>query len=188
MRDKSIFERLKSGEIISIDDPERVTIAKEVNKAKKLIVSLNDSDTPEDIRRIFNQIIAEPMDDSSSIFTPFYTNYGKNIHIGKNVFINHDCSIIDLGGVIIEDDVLIAPRVTIATEGHPLDPIERQSLVCAPVRIKKGAWIGASATILPGVSIGENAIVAAGAVVNKDVPDNMIVGGVPAKIIKSIND
>ncbi len=70
-----------------------------MSKAKKLIVSLNNSDTPEDIRRIFNQIIAEPMDESSSIFTPFYTNYGKNIHIGKNVFINHDCSIIDLGGV-----------------------------------------------------------------------------------------
>jgi acetyltransferase-like isoleucine patch superfamily enzyme len=93
---------------------------------------------------------------------------------------------LDLGGIVIEDNVLIAPKVNLLSEGHPLAPENRQSLVPGAIHIKKNAWIGANAAILPGVTIGENAVVAAGAVVNKDVPDNTIVGGIPAKIIKTI--
>jgi acetyltransferase-like isoleucine patch superfamily enzyme len=89
-----------------------------------------------------------------------------------------------LGGINIEDNVLIGPKVNLITENHPTDPTQRKSLILQPIHIKNNAWIGAGATILPGVTIGENSIVAAGAVVNKDVPANTIVGGVPAKIIK----
>ena len=120
------------------------------------------------------------------IFTPIYINYGKNLKIGKNVFINFDCTFLDLGGITIEDDVLIGPKVSLITENHPLNPEQRKGLICNPILIKKNAWIGANATILPGVTIGENAIVAAGAVVSKNVPDNAIVGGIPAKMIKTI--
>ena len=106
--------------------------------------------------------------------------------IGKNVFINFDCVFLDLGGITIEDNVLLAPKVSLLTESHPLDPAQRQSLIPKPILIKKNAWIGPSATILPGVTIGENAVVAAGSVVTKDVPDNVVVAGIPATFIKKI--
>jgi len=106
---------------------------------------------------------------------------------GKNVFINHACTFLDLGGITIEDDVQIGPKVNIITENHPVDPAQRKMLHLKSVLVKRNAWIGAAATILPGVTVGENAIVAAGAVVHKDVDANTIVGGIPAKMIKAIN-
>ena len=93
---------------------------------------------------------------------------------------------LDMGTITIGDDVLIGPKVNILSEEHPVNPADRKALMVRPVVIKNGAWIGAGATILPGVTVGENSIVAAGAVVNKDVPDNTIVGGIPAKVIKDI--
>jgi acetyltransferase-like isoleucine patch superfamily enzyme len=106
--------------------------------------------------------------------------------IGKNVFINHDCTFLDIGGITIEDDVLIGPKVSVITESHPLNPAERKALLVKPVVIKQNAWIGAGAIILPGVTVGENAVVAAGAVVSKDVPANSVVAGIPAKVVKPI--
>jgi acetyltransferase-like isoleucine patch superfamily enzyme len=126
------------------------------------------------------------IDASTTIFPPFHINFGRQLRIGKNVFINHACSCVDLGGITIEDNVLIGPRVNLVSENHPINPADRQYLVGAPVVIKRNAWIGAAATILPGVTVGENSIVAAGSVVTKDVPPNTIVGGVPAKVIKMI--
>ena len=90
----------------------------------------------------------------------------------------------DLGGITIEDDVMIAPKVVISSEGHPISIEERNKLAVGRIHIKRNAWIGANVTILPGVTVGENSVVAAGAVVSKDIPDNVVVGGVPAKIIK----
>jgi acetyltransferase-like isoleucine patch superfamily enzyme len=127
-----------------------------------------------------------PIDKSTTVFVPFYTNFGQHIKIGKNVFINHACSFLDLGGITIEDNVQIGPRVNITSENHPLDPSNRKSLDLKSILIKRNAWIGAGAIILPGVTIGENAVVAAGAVVNKDVAANTVVGGVPAKVIRTI--
>lgn len=154
---------------------------------KSILVQMNNSANPREIRDLLSQITGSTIDESTTVFTPIYINYGKNTSIGKNVFINFDCVFLDLGGITIEDNVLIAPKVSLLTEGHPTEPENRQSLTVAPIYIKKNVWIGANATILPGVTIGENAIVAAGAVVGKDVPDNTIVGGVPAKIIKNIS-
>ncbi len=111
------------------------------------------------------------------VYPPFHTNYGKNITLGKGVFINHACSMLDFGGIAIEDEVMIGPRVNITSENHPVEPATRKTLVPGKVTIKKNAWIGAGASILPGVTVGENAVVAAGAVVTQDVPDNTIVGG-----------
>lgn len=141
---------------------------------------------PEAVRNLLSQITQSQIDDSVHINLPFYSDFGRHIRLGKNVFINTGAMFTDLGGIIIEDNVLIAPRVNILTVNHPLDPQARRGIILQPVHIKKNAWIGAGASILPNVTIGENAIVAAGAVVTKDVPDNVIVAGNPAKIIKSI--
>lgn len=188
MEDRTIFQRLRDGDPVAFDDPDYLNLRKASLELQKKLVVLNKASDPDQARVLFNEIFKNGLDSSSTIFIPFNINYGKNTTIGKNVFINHGCSILDLGGVTIEDEVLIAPNVTISSEGHPISPKERKTLVPNPVHIKRNAWIGANATILPGVSIGENSIVAAGAVVTKDVPDNTIVGGVPAKIIKKITD
>jgi acetyltransferase-like isoleucine patch superfamily enzyme len=181
-----IFERLRNGETISSDDPQGYKLRAASYNTKKLLVQMNNATDPEEIRDLLSQITGSEIDESVAVFTPLYINYGKHTKIGKNVFINFDCTFLDLGGITIEDNVLIAPKVSILSEGHPLSPENRQSLVPGHVHIKKNAWIGAGATILAGVTIGENVVVAAGAVVSKDVPDNVIVGGIPAKIIKTI--
>ncbi|WP_165021484.1 sugar O-acetyltransferase [Dysgonomonas sp. ZJ279] len=181
-----IFERLKNGETIPCDDPQAYKMREASYATKKLLLQMNSSSDPAEIRNLLSQIADSIIDESVSVFTPFYINYGKHTKIGKNVFINFNCTFLDLGGISIEDNVLIAPNVSILSEGHPVSPEERHSLVPKSIHIKKNAWIGAGATILQGVTIGENAIVSAGSVVSKDVPDNTIVGGIPAKIIKYI--
>jgi len=183
---EDIFERLKKEKGISSGDPDAYRLLEASFATKSLLVQMNNSADPREIRDLLSQITGSTIDQSTTVFTPIYINYGKNISIGKNVFINFDGVFLDLGGIVIEDNVLIAPKVSLVTEGHPIEPENRQSLTVAPIHIKKNAWIGANATILPGVTVGENAIVAAGAVVGKDVPDNTIVGGVPAKIIKNV--
>lgn len=183
---ENIFDRLKREKSIAPDDPQAYRLREASFATKTLLLQMNNSDDPKEIRNILSQIIASTIDESTTVFTPLYINYGKNTSIGKNVFINFDCVFLDLGGIIIEDNVLIAPKVSLLTEGHSIEPHNRQSLTVAPIHIKSNVWIGANATVLPGVTIGENAVVAAGAVVSKDVPDNTIVGGIPAKIIKNI--
>lgn len=184
--EKDIFERMLEGGIIQNDDPQFYKVFEQVNVTKRLSVALNNATEPEEIRDFLGKIIGKTVDDSSTVFTPFHTNFGKFITIGKNVFINHGCSFLDLGGITIEDDVLIGPNVQLITESHPLKPTERKSLVLASVLIKKNAWIGAGSIILSGVTVGRNAVVAAGSVVTKDVPDNVVVAGVPAKIVKEL--
>lgn len=182
---KDIFERLLAGEAILPNDPQLGRLREEAFAVKALLNQMNNSSNPKRIAQILSIILDTKVQDVT-VFTPLYINYGKHISIGKNVFINFDCTFLALGGITIEDDVLIGPKVSLITESHPLDPEQRKGLIGKPIHIKKNAWIGANATILPGVTIGENAIVAAGAVVSKDVPDNTIVGGIPAKFIKNV--
>lgn len=157
-----------------------------VSQTIQLSATLNTSNSVDEIRARLSAIIGTEIDPSSTIFIPFYTNFGKHIKIGKNVFINHACSFLDLGGITIEDEVMIGPKVNLITENHPVNPKERKSLILSSILVKKNAWIGAGATILPGVTIGENAVVAAGALVNKNVQDNTIVAGIPAKVIATV--
>lgn len=182
----TIFDRLRNGEIISTADKDAYKMREASFATKKLLLEMNNSSDPAEIINFLSQITATEIDESVTVFTPLYINYGKNTKIGKNVFINFDCVFLDLGGITIEDNVLIAPKVSLLTEGHPTSTEDRHSLIPKPILIKKNAWIGANATILPGVTIGENSVVAAGAVVSKDVSDNTIVGGIPAKILKTI--
>ena len=181
-----IFARLRNGETVSFDDPEYARLRDVSFATRKLLLQLNQSADPEEMRALLSRITGTAIDESTAIFPPFHINYGKHTKIGKNVFINFDCVFLDLGGITIDDGVFIAPKVSLLTEGHPLSPENRHSLTVGPIHLKKNAWIGANATILQGVTIGENAVVAAGAVVVTDVPDNTVVGGVPAKILKTL--
>ncbi len=180
-----IFQRLLAGGIIPINEMGEAWDV--VARAQKLSLALNTATTVDEMRERLSEIIGTPLDKSTMVFVPFFTNFGKHIRLGKNIFINHACTFLDLGGITIEDDVQIGPKVNLITENHPVDPTQRKNLDLKSIHIKRNVWIGAAATILPGVTIGENSIVAAGAVVNKDVPDNTIVGGIPAKRIKDIN-
>jgi acetyltransferase-like isoleucine patch superfamily enzyme len=186
MQTTDIFERLKKGETILPSDPQAYRMLEASYSTKKLLLQMNHTTDPKEIRAILSQITGSEIDESVDVFTPLYINYGKHTKIGKNVFINFDCTFLDLGGITIDDGVLLAPRVSLLSESHPIDPDNRHALVPKAIHIKKNAWIGAGATILQGVTIGENSVVAAGSVVSKDVPDNVIVGGTPAKIIKEI--
>jgi acetyltransferase-like isoleucine patch superfamily enzyme len=181
-----IFERMKAGAPIRLDDPEYYKIQEVVNRTIRLSAGLNTSTDIAQIRERLSELTGSELDASTTVFVPFFTNFGRFTRIGRNVFINHACSFLDMGGITIEDHVLIGPKVNLITENHPMDPADRRALICKPIVIKRNAWIGAAATILPGVTIGENAVVAAGAVVSRDVPANTIVGGVPAKFIKAI--
>lgn len=181
-----IFDRLRAGEPIRLDDPEYSKVQEIVDRTLKISVKLNTSKDSNQVRKQLTQITGSEIHKTTTVFIPFFTNFGRFIEIGKNVFINHGCSFLDMGGITIEDDVLIGPKVNLVTENHPLDPINRRALIAKAIVIKRNAWIGAAATILPGVTIGENSVIAAGAVVTKDVAANTIVGGVPAKFIKNI--
>lgn len=182
-----IFLRLQRGEPVNMADPEYYKIGELVARTMRLLVALNNAGDVPLIRRKLGEITGAPIDESTTVFAPFHTNVGRFIRMGKNVFINHGCSFLDLGGITIEDDVMIGPKVSLITENHPLHPADRKSLVCGPIHIGRNAWIGAGAIILSGITIGENAVVAAGAVVNKDVAANTVVGGVPARLLKTIS-
>lgn len=155
--------------------------------ARKITAELNAGyRSQEEIRCLMSSLTGKAVDNNLTLFPPFYSDYGKNITIGKNVFINSGCCFQDQGGIEIGDGSLIGQQVVIATLNHGLAPNDRQSLLPGKVVIGKNVWIGAHATVLPGVNIGDNSVIGAGAVVNKDVPPDCIVAGVPAKIIKKI--
>ena len=182
-----IFQRMRAGEPLRKDDPEYNSFAEVVARTIRLCVEMNATATELDqFRSRLSAIIGTEIDGSTTIFPPFYTNFGQFIRLGKNVFINHNCSFLDIGGITIEDDVQIGPSVKLTSENHPLDPADRKTVLLQPILIKRNAWIGAGATILPGVTVGENAVVAAGAVVSRDVPPNTVVAGIPAKVVKTI--
>ena len=158
------------------------------NEAMKLTMKLNNSyHTPEEIREILSELTGKEVDETVSLFPPFYTDCGKNISFGRQVFINSGCRFQDQGGITIGDGTLIGHNVILATLNHGIMPEERHDLFAALIHIGKNVWIGAGAIVLPGVTVGDNAVIAAGAVVARDVPENTVVAGTPAKVIRTIN-
>ena len=147
----------------------------------------NQYHTPEEIREIMGRLTGRKMDDSFRMFPPFYTDFGKNITIGKDVFINSGCHFQDQGGITIGDGSLIGHNVVLATINHDLSPLKNRENHYAPIVIEDHVWVGSNATILQGVTIGRWSVVAAGAVVTKDVLPFTVVGGVPAKVIRRID-
>lgn len=155
---------------------------------EKLALLNNGFHTDEEKAEIFSDLTDGKADKSIKIFPPFYTDCGINITTGKNVFINFGCCFQDQGGIRIGDDVLIGHQVVLATLNHSLTPSDRSDMTPAPIVIGNRVWIGSHSTVLAGVTVGKNAVIAAGSVVTKDVPDNAVVAGVPAKVIKTLPD
>jgi acetyltransferase-like isoleucine patch superfamily enzyme len=169
--------------------PESAAMLANVKRAMAITARLNrlTFNDADEIRALFSELIGKKVDESFLLIPPFYTAGGDEIRIGRNVFVNQNCTFYDLGGLDIADDVMIGPNVSIITSGHPIEPSQRRALVVArPIVIERNVWIAAGATIIGGVTVGENSVVAAGSVVTKDVPPNSLAAGNPARVIRSI--
>ena len=187
MKEREALEQMRRGQPVLAGSPGHQVMHELAQEALKLTAELNNAyHPPEEIRALFSALIGKPVGEGFSLFPPFHTDCGKNITVGKNVFINACCCFQDQGGITIGDGTLIGHGVVLATISHGFPPDERGDNYPAPIVIGRNVWIGSHTTILPGVTIGDGAIVAAGAVVNRDVPPNVIVGGVPAKVIKAV--
>ena len=174
----------------NIVESEMLKIFHELSQdALKITMELNNKyHSEEEIIKLFSELTGRKVDKSFRLFPPFYTDCGKNIKVGKNVFINACCKFQDQGGIEIGDGVLIGHNVTLATLNHDERPQFRQNIYPKSIKIGNNVWIGSNATILQGVTIGDGAIVGANAVVTKNVPPNTIVAGVPAKIIRKVKE
>lgn len=175
---------------VKTHSPEWDATADVVRRAMMLTTKLNklSFDDAVEIRAIFSELTGQKVDETFKLIPPFYTSGGLEIRVGHKVFINQCCTIYDMGGVDIADLVMIGPNVNIITSSHPLEPTRRRAYVEAkPIVIERNVWIATAATILGGVTVGENSVVGAGAVVTKDIPANSFVAGVPAKVIRSFN-
>ncbi|MGO4334315.1 sugar O-acetyltransferase [Labrys sp. KB_33_2] len=177
--------------IIPRRTPESAAMLASVKRAMAITAALNrlTFNDADEVRALFSELIGRKVDDSFMLIPPFYTTGGTDIRVGCNVFVNQNCTFYDLGGLDIADDVMIGPNVSILTSSHPVEPSQRRtSVIAKPVAIDRNVWIAAGVTIIGGVTIGENSVVAAGSVVTRDVPPNMLVAGNPARIIRSIGD
>jgi acetyltransferase-like isoleucine patch superfamily enzyme len=144
-------------------------------------------DDQEAIRQAWIELTGTTVDDAFHLIPPLYSDHGLNIRVGRNVFINQACMLNDIGGIEVGDDVMIGPRVSLLTAGHPLEPgRRRRQIVAAPIAIERNVWLGAGATVLQGVTVGSDAVVAAGAIVTRDVPPRTLVAGVPARVLREI--
>ncbi len=187
MTDQEFLKYASEGNLIVAGSDIHKCMHSMSQRALRLTSEINNSyHSPEELRELMSELIAKPLDEGFGLFPPFYTDCGQNITIGQHTFINMGCKFQDWGGISIGDDCLIGHNCTICTVNHAKNPDHRGDMICSPVKIGNRVWIGANVTILPGVSIGDGAIIAAGAVVTKDVEDNCIVGGIPAKYIKNI--
>ncbi len=172
-----------------IGTPQSGTMYADIQRAWEILGRLNAL-TPGDfeaMRALLGELTGQEVDPSVRVLPPLHTDGGRNLRFGRNVFVNHGCTAMDLGGIDIGDDVMVGPNVQLISSGHPLDPATRRSqITTGPIRIGRGAWIAAGATILQGVTVGDDAVVAAGAVVTKDVPPRTLVAGVPARVIREL--
>jgi acetyltransferase-like isoleucine patch superfamily enzyme len=141
----------------------------------------------ERVAAAWSELTGQPVDPTLHLIPPVYSDCGLNIRIGRNVFINQGCRLDDIGGIDVGDDVMLGPGVRLISSGHPLNPaLRRRQVTAAPIVVGRNVWIGAGATILQGVTVGDDAVVAAGAVVTGDVPAAVLVAGVPARVVKSV--
>ena len=184
---KEYIKEMKPGYIVEGGSKAHQIMHEMSQEALKITMELNNKyHTHKEMIQLMSELIGKEVDESFSMFPPFYTDCGKNIHLGKNVFINAGCKFQDQGGIYIDDGTMIGHNAVLATINHLEDPSLRAGMIFQPIHIGKNVWLGANVTILPGVTIGDGAIVAAGAVVTKDVPSNMLVAGVPAKVIRKV--
>ena len=185
--EKTNKEKMLAGEPFCSLDPDLLVEIRRARRLTRLINATTEEQETERealIRQLFGKVGSKV-----AINPPFTCDLGYNIHVGENFFANYDCTILDHGGVYIGDNCMLAPKVCIYTIGHPEEPEGRavSTAYCKPVHIGNDVWVGGSAIILPGVTVGNNVIIAAGSIVTKNIPDNVVVGGNPAKIIKELH-
>jgi acetyltransferase-like isoleucine patch superfamily enzyme len=171
--------------LMRIHGPEFQAMAERVLRATELTSRLNvlPFDDEAGKAELFEQILGRPLPARATIYPPFYTDHGLNLDLGERVFINQNCTFLDYAGIRLGERVMVGPKATFITMGHPVDPEDRRTwLSGAPIDVAENVWIGAGATILPGVSIGRDAVVAAGAVVADDVPAASLVAGGKATV------
>lgn len=189
MSGRDIFQRIDAGEWIDRHDPDLKTFTDLMNRTKGLIMRFNTTDLPQNEKNeLLEKILGRPLPDGLRIFPPFYCDVGRNIVLGKDVFINYGCTFLDDTKIFIGDHVMIAPGVQIITVTHSKDHMKRRDLasIHLPVKIGNDVWIGAGSIILPGVTIGDRSVIGAGSIVTKNVPPDAIFAGNPAKSIKRI--
>lgn len=189
MTAREYIEQMKARPYLEAGTEAHICMHGMADDARRITARINgEYHTADELRKLFSELIGKEVDDAFGLFPPIYTDCGKNITVGKGVFINAGCCFQDQAGIVIGDGTLIGHQVVFATLNHDHRPSERANMIPAPITVGRNVWIGAHATILPGVCIGDNAVVAAGAVVTKDVPANVVAAGVPAKVIKEIRE
>jgi acetyltransferase-like isoleucine patch superfamily enzyme len=182
---KAFLDHVAGGHLIEAGSEQHAFMISAAQDALRLTAELNAGfHNPDDVRNLLAQLTGKLLHDSVVVFPPFYSEFGKNLTLGKDVFINMGCRFQDTGGISIGDGALIGHGSTLTTLNHGVDPDRRGDMFPAPIAIGRKVWLGASVTVVPGVTIGEGAIVGAGAVVTKDVPAHAIVAGVPARLIR----
>ena len=188
MKLEDFLAQMNAGNTIVAGSSEHLFMIELAEEAQRITAQMNNAyRTQAELRDLMSELTCKPVPDSFALFPPFTTDCGKNMTFGETVFINSGCRFQDQGGITIKDGCQIGHNVVIATLNHGLSPEARGDNIPAPVTLEHNVWVGSNATILPGVTIGENSIVAAGAVVTKDVPANTLVGGVPANFIRAIS-
>lgn len=182
-----LLDLMNHGETIFGGSPEKDLMHRICEQTQRYVGELNQGyHTPDELRALMEKIMGRSIDPSFSMYTPFYTEFGRNTHLGRSVFINSCCCFQDQGGIYIGDGTYIGQAVVLATLNHDLDPAKRDDLHPAPIHLGSHVWIGAHASVMPGVSVGNGAVIGAGAVVTKDVPERVVVAGVPARVIREI--
>ena len=182
---QDFLDHVNSGALIAGGSEHHRFMHDAAQDALRTIAEMNSGyRTPEEIRALMSRLTGRPVHESVALFPPFYSEFGKNLALGKDVFINLGCRFQDTGGITIGDGTLIGHGSTLTTLNHSVDPDRRADMTPAPIVIGHQVWLGASVTVVPGVTIGDGAIVGAGAVVTRDVPADSIVAGVPAKLVR----
>ena len=187
MTEKEFFDSLEKEPYVEGGSDRHLMMHELSQHALRITAQINNQyHTKEELARLMSELMGTEVDGSFGMFPPFYTDCGKNIHLGKNVFINAGCKFQDQGGIYIGDGALIGHNAVLATINHDENPEKRAGMYLLPIHIGRNVWLGANVTVLPGVTIGDGAIIAAGAVVTKDIPENVIAAGVPAKVIRQV--
>jgi acetyltransferase-like isoleucine patch superfamily enzyme len=182
---RAFLAHVRRGETIVGGSEQHRFMHDAAQEALRVVTELNAAyRTPEEVRDLLSRLTGKPVDSSVALFPPFYSEFGKNLTLGRDVFINMGCRFQDTGGITIGDGSLIGHGSTLTTLNHGIDPARRADMVPAPVTIGRRVWLGAGVTVVPGVTIGDGAVVGAGSVVTRDVAADTIVAGVPARIIR----